>query len=46
MSAIGEREDWDADSLTNVVGSLAHLAYHLGAIRQLTQAAAGPKAAD
>jgi hypothetical protein len=46
MSAIGERDDWDAASLHNVAGSLAHLAYHLGAIRQLTQAAAGPKAAD
>ena len=46
MSAIGERTDWDADALTNVVAELAHLAYHLGAIRQLVAAAAGPPARD
>ena len=28
--------------LAGVIGSIAHLAYHLGAIRQLAPAAAGP----
>lgn len=31
--------------LTGMAGSVAHLAYHLGAIRQLAQAASGPSAA-
>jgi hypothetical protein len=28
--------------LNGVVGSIAHLAYHLGAIRQIDRAARGP----
>jgi hypothetical protein len=46
MTAIGERQDWDVSALSNVIGSIAHLAYHLGAIRQLTASAAGPPAND
>jgi hypothetical protein len=38
--------DWDEHTLAIVVGCVAHLAYHLGAIRQLTAAAAGPRARD
>jgi hypothetical protein len=32
--------------LAGIVGSIAHLAYHLGAIRQLARAARGPAAND
>jgi len=33
----------DAVELNGVVGSIAHLAYHLGAIRQINRVARGPK---
>ena len=46
MSAVGQRIDWDAEALTTVVAELAHVAYHLGAIRQIAAAAAGPPARD
>jgi len=29
--------------LTGMIASIAHLAYHLGAIRQITRDARGPK---
>jgi hypothetical protein len=32
--------------LNGVIGSIAHLAYHLGAIRQMDRAARGPAATD
>jgi hypothetical protein len=32
--------------LRGMIGSVAHLAYHLGAIRQIRHAAAGPPASD
>ena len=35
---------WDDVGLGSAVGSIPHLAYHLGAIRQLAQAASGPPA--
>jgi len=34
--------DVDAMALSGIVGSIAHLAYHLGAIRQINRAARGP----
>jgi hypothetical protein len=34
--------DLDTTDLTGVVGSIADLAYHLGAIRQINRAARGP----
>jgi hypothetical protein len=40
--AIGSR-DWDPVVLSGTIGSVAHLAYHRGAIRQLNAAAAGPR---
>ena len=40
--AIGAR-DWDPIVLSGTIGSVAHLAYHLGAIRQLNAATAGPR---
>ena len=36
----------DATTLSGVVSSVAHTAYHMGAIRQLVPAAAGPPAKD
>lgn len=35
---------WDDVGLGSAVGSIPHLTYHLGAIRQLAQAASGPPA--
>jgi hypothetical protein len=35
---------WDETGLTDAAASIPHLAYHLGAIRQLAQAASGPPA--
>jgi hypothetical protein len=35
---------WDDVGLGSAVGSIPHLTYHLGAIRQLAQAASGPSA--
>ena len=32
--------------MNGMVGSIAHLAYHLGAIRQMNRAARGPSADD
>ncbi|MFC4598115.1 hypothetical protein [Cohnella hongkongensis] len=29
------RRDWDADSMTGAIASAAHVAYHLGSIRQM-----------
>ena len=43
--AIGSR-DWDPVVLGGTIGSVAHLAYHMGAIRQLDAAAVGPRATD
>jgi hypothetical protein len=33
-------------ALAETIGSVVHLAYHLGAIRQIDAAAAGPRATD
>jgi hypothetical protein len=44
-AAVKARSDWDEASAANAFGSVVHLAYHLGAIRQVVQAAAGPPAA-
>jgi hypothetical protein len=46
MSALSERQDWDSMMLSGAMSSVAHLAYHLGAIRQLVAAASGPPATD
>ena len=35
--------EWDPILLTGTIASIAHLAYHLGAIRQLNAATAGPR---
>src|SRR5262245_51215325 len=38
--------DVDPDGWTGAVASAAHMAYHLGAIRQINSAARGPRARD
>jgi hypothetical protein len=42
FEALGTPRDVSAIELNGVVGSTAHLAYHLGAIRQIGAAARGP----
>ena len=42
IDAVGRGRPMSDPELGGVIGSIAHLGYHLGAIRQLTQAAAGP----
>jgi hypothetical protein len=37
---------WDQDGWANALASVVHLAYHLGAIRQIEPAAGGPPAND
>lgn len=46
IAATREPREWDDLTLTATIASLAHIAYHLGAIRQLAAAAAGPRARD
>jgi len=38
--------DYSARELNEVMGSLAHLAYHAGAIRQIDRSVRGPRAAE
>jgi hypothetical protein len=42
LEALGTPRDVQAIELNGMVGSIAHLAYHLGAIRQINQATRGP----
>ena len=35
IAAVDQPRDWDEISLTGTLGSCAHIAYHLGAIRQI-----------
>jgi hypothetical protein len=42
--AIGRARDVDELELNGVVGSIAHAAYHIGAIRQIDRQARGPSA--
>jgi hypothetical protein len=42
LGALGSRELSETD-LKNAAGSIAHLAYHLGAIRQIDRTVQGPK---
>lgn len=46
MASIVAREGWDFVSLSGAISSVAHLAYHIGAVRQLVPAASGPPARD
>jgi len=42
LQALRVPREVDSAALNGVVGSIAHLAYHLGAIRQMNRAARGP----
>ena len=42
LEALRTPRDVEPIELNGIVGSIAHLAYHLGAIRQINQAARGP----
>ena len=44
MDALRTPREMSVMELSGVVGSIAHLAYHLGAIRQIDRALAGPQA--
>jgi hypothetical protein len=43
LTALGTPREADTVELTGVISSIGHLAYHLGAIRQITRTARGPK---
>jgi hypothetical protein len=45
-SALGSPREVGAEELAGIIGSIAHLAYHLGAIRQINRAARGPRDED
>ena len=42
LGVVREPRDVDEIELNGMIGSIAHLAYHLGAIRQINQSARGP----
>jgi hypothetical protein len=46
LEAMKQPPAWDESGMASAVGSIPHLAYHLGAIRQIAQAASGPQATD
>ena len=46
LDAMKQPPAWDESGMASAVGSIPHLAYHLGAIRQVAQAASGPQATD
>ena len=43
LKALGTPRDVIAVELSGMIGSIAHLAYHLGAIRQINKDSRGPK---
>jgi hypothetical protein len=45
-SAAGTPREWNPMTLTGAMGSIVHLAYHIGAIRQIDERTRGPKAKD
>lgn len=46
LAALGEQREISELDLNSVIGSIAHLAYHVGAIRQIDLSARGPSAND
>lgn len=46
VTAIGTPREWDVMTLNGAIGSIVHLAYHVGALRQIDAAAHGPRASD
>jgi hypothetical protein len=43
LKALGSPREVTAIELAGMIGSIAHLAYHLGAIRQINKQVRGPK---
>jgi hypothetical protein len=43
QQTLGAPREMSEVELTGMIGSVAHLAYHLGAIRQISKAARGPR---
>lgn len=43
LTALGSPRDVNEVELTGMIASIAHLAYHLGAIRQITRDGRGPR---
>jgi hypothetical protein len=43
LQALASPREATGTELTGMIGSIAHLAYHLGAIRQINKSARGPK---
>jgi hypothetical protein len=46
MQTLRTARDVDDTELNGMIGSVAHLAYHLGAIRQINRGARGPTESD
>ena len=46
LEALGTPRDAREMELNGIIGSIAHLAYHLGAIRQINSVARGPAEAS
>lgn len=46
LDALGKARELDETQLTYMMASIAHLAYHLGAIRQMDRAVRGPSAEE
>lgn len=42
-NALAEPRDVNETELSGIIGSIAHVAYHLGAIRQMSSSTSGPK---
>jgi hypothetical protein len=45
-TAVRERRDFGGIAFPGMIASVVHVAYHLGAIRQINHATAGPRAKD
>lgn len=46
LDNLGAPREVDADGLNGIIGSVVHLAYHVGAMRQIDRALRGPAAND
>jgi hypothetical protein len=46
LASLNEPRDVDETELNGLIGSIAHLGYHLGAIRQIDRVTRGPAAND
>jgi hypothetical protein len=46
LVAMGAAREFDETQLTYMIASIAHLAYHLGAIRQIDRSSRGPTAIE